>query len=121
MNLLSLTRPSPPVSIDFKTQKKADTGCLSQLKFKSFYQACFGEFVGTYVLVLFAVGFGLHADPADSSAGLTGALVSGLLIATLVWCLAQVSGCNINPAVSLALLVSGDTNIIRYMIDRLDI
>ncbi len=98
-----------------KTQKKADTGCLSQLKFKSFYQACFGEFLGTYVLVLFAVGFGMNADKNDTSAGLTGALVTGLLIATLVWGLAQVSGCNINPAVSLALLVSGDTNIIRVL------
>lgn len=101
------------VSIDFKKDVKQEDGCISQLKHKSFYQACFAEFIGTYILVLFAVGFGLNTDPSDIAANFTGALATGILVATLIWGLAQASGCHINPAVSVAFFVAGDINIIR--------
>jgi glycerol uptake facilitator-like aquaporin len=36
-------------------------------------------------------------------------------VATLVWTLANVSGANLNPAVSIALLVTGETNLVRVL------
>lgn len=101
--------------IDFKKEKESEQGCVSQLKYISFYQACLAEFLAVFLLVLFAVGFGLNASPVDFTNTLTGAVATGFLVSIIVWSLAHVSGAHINPAVSLAFLVSGDTNIIRVL------
>lgn len=99
-----------------KNKKGSDeNGVLSQLKHLSFYQACFAEFLGTYLLVLFAIGFGLNADPKDPTAGLTGALATGFTVATIIWSLAHIGGSHINPAVSFAFLLTGDCNIIKFL------
>lgn len=102
-------------SIDLKKKESKDQGLLGQLRYFSFYQACLAEFIGTFILVFFAIGFGLNSDPCDATGILNGGLVTGLLIGTLIWGLAHVSGCNINPAVSLAFLIRGDTNILRVL------
>ena len=54
------------------------------------------------------------SDPEHAS--LTGSLGSGFLVATLVWTLANVSGANLNPAVSVALLITGETNLVRALL-----
>jgi len=103
-------------SIDMRPKKSKENGCFSQLKCASFYQALIAEFLGTYLLVLFAVGFGLKAEASDVTAPLAGSLASGFMVATLVWGIGHISGANINPAVSLALLVTGESNIIRILL-----
>ena len=64
------------------------------------------EFIGTGVLVLFACGVaGQICD--GSTSGLIGtALAFGLVIVAMAYSIGNVSGCHINPAVSIAMLIS---------------
>ena len=64
------------------------------------------EFIGTAVLVLFACG--VAGQICDGSiSGLIGtALAFGLVIVAMAYSIGNVSGCHINPAVSIAMLIS---------------
>ncbi|MBQ8915495.1 MAG: aquaporin [Clostridia bacterium] len=66
------------------------------------------EFIGTFVLVLFACGTaavsGCSAE--GNAAYLITALAFGLVIVAMAYSIGNVSGCHINPAVSVAMLVS---------------
>ena len=69
------------------------------------------EFIGTFVLVLFgcgtaAVGRAATAPTRDAAYMLT-ALAFGLSIVAMAYSIGRVSGCHVNPAVSIAMLVSG--------------
>ena len=70
------------VTMDFKDEKETEKGCISQLSHISFYQACIAEFLGVFLLVLFAVGFGLNASSTDFTNTLTGAIGTGFLVNT---------------------------------------
>ncbi len=63
-----------------KIKKHKKNGCFTQLMCVSFYQSLVAEFLGTYLLVLFAVGFGLYVDESDVTAALTGSLASGFMV-----------------------------------------
>ena len=69
----------------------------------------FAEFIGTFVLVLFACGtatvVGCTAEP--NAAYLLTALAFGLVIVAMAYSIGNISGCHINPAVSLGVLLSG--------------
>ena len=62
------------------------------------------EFIGTLVLVLF--GCGSAAIAGDTLGTLGIALAFGLSIVAMAYVIGNVSGCHINPAVSLAMLIS---------------
>ena len=64
------------------------------------------EFIGTAVLVLFACG--VAGQICDGSiSGLIGtALAFGLVIVAMAYSIGNISGCHINPAVSIAMLIS---------------
>ena len=69
------------------------------------------EFIGTCVLVVFGCGTAL-AVGCDTPAGyLTTALAFGLVIVAMAFSIGHVSGCHINPAVSLAMLISGKLSV----------
>lgn len=72
------------------------------------------EFIGTFVLVLFACGTaavsGCATDSKNISYFIT-ALAFGLVIVAMAYSIGNVSGCHINPAVSIAMLVSGKLGI----------
>lgn len=62
------------------------------------------EFIGTFVLVLFGCG---SAATAGGELGYLGiAMAFGLSIVALAYAIGPISGCHVNPAVSLAMLVS---------------
>lgn len=71
------------------------------------------EFIGTLVLVLFACGVaGQECTAANGTAGhLITALAFGLVIVAMAYSIGNVSGCHINPAVSIAMLVSGKMSV----------
>ena len=70
---------------------------------------CTAEFIGTFGLVFFACG--TAADVGCSAENGTGylltALAFGLVIVAMAYSIGNISGCHINPAVSIAMLVSG--------------
>ena len=62
------------------------------------------EFIGTFVLVLFGCG---SAATAGGELGYLGiALAFGLSIVAMAYVIGPISGCHINPAVSLAMFMS---------------
>lgn len=74
------------------------------------------EFIGTMVLVIFGCGSAVAANTLVGSLGvnvplayttLPIAFAFGLVIVAMAYSIGNVSGCHINPAVSLAMLISG--------------
>jgi len=65
------------------------------------------EFIGTLVLVLVACGVAAVSGCAFPEAGYVAtALAFGLVIVAMAYSIGNISGCHINPAVSIAMLVS---------------
>lgn len=71
------------------------------------------EFIGTFVLVLFACGTAavVGCTAEANAAYLLTALAFGLVIVAMAYSIGNISGCHINPAVSIAMLVSGKMSI----------
>lgn len=67
------------------------------------------EFIGTAVLVIMGCGTAMlvGCDAASGSGYLLTALAFGLSIVAMAYCVGNVSGCHINPAVSLGVLLNG--------------
>ncbi len=72
------------------------------------------ECIGTFVLVFFACGtaavVGCNGSVPNAAYALT-ALAFGLVIVAMAYSIGNVSGCHINPAVSIAMLVDGRMNV----------
>ena len=75
------------------------------------------EFIGTFVLVFFACGTAVVTKcSVDNLAGyLLTALAFGLVIVAMAYSIGNVSGCHINPAVSIAMLVSGKMSVADFV------
>ena len=75
------------------------------------------EFIGTFVLVLFACGTAVATGCSveNGAAYLMTALAFGLVIVAMAYSIGNVSGCHINPAVSIAMLVSGKLSIVDFI------
>ena len=67
------------------------------------------EFIGTLALVTLGCGTAMlvGCDAASGSGYLLTALAFGLTIVGMAYCVGNVSGCHINPAVSLGVLING--------------
>lgn len=68
---------------------------------KKFY----AEFFGTMFLVLLACGSAVLAGPSIGGLGI--GLCFGLVLICLCYCIGNISGCHVNPAVSFAMLIAG--------------
>ncbi len=71
------------------------------------FKKYFAECIGTCVLVLFGCG---TAVVSGGNIVLT-ALAFGLAIVAMAYAIGDISGCHVNPAVSLAMLISGKLSI----------
>ncbi len=72
----------------------------------------FAELIGTATLVFMGCGTAMlvGCDASMGSGYLLTALAFGLSIVAMAYCIGNISGCHINPAVSLAVLISGGMN-----------
>ena len=77
------------------------------------------EFLGTMILVVVAVGvatesFGFHLFGLSYSAGVAAtALAFGLVLVALVYSIGPISGCHVNPAVTLGFISSGRMKLVE--------
>ena len=77
----------------------------------------FAECIGTFVLVFFACGTAaVTGCTANANAAyLITALAFGLVIVAMAYSIGNVSGCHINPAVSIAMLCSGKMSLSDFI------
>jgi aquaporin Z len=81
-------------------------------------RALFAEFFGTALLVFFGAGtatlsFGFHITGASRSAGVVAtALAFGLVVLVLVYAFGPISGCHINPAITMGFLAARKITIV---------
>ena len=74
------------------------------------------EFIGTLVLVLFGCGTAMIVGPGSSAgAYLATAFAFGLAIVAMAYSIGNISGCHINPAVSLAMLLTGELSLVDFI------
>lgn len=75
------------------------------------------EFIGTAVLVIFGCGTAMlvGCDAANGSGYILTALAFGLVIVGMAYCVGNISGCHINPAVSLGVLISGGMKVVDFI------
>jgi len=81
------------------------------------------ECIGTCVLVVLGCGTAMlvGCDAANGSGYLLTALAFGLTIVGMAYCVGNISGCHINPAVSLGVLMSGGvstSDFIGYVVSQ---
>jgi aquaporin Z len=70
------------------------------------------EFLGTFTLVFIGCGSAVVAFPVAGAYGFNAAMVGvalafGLTVLAMVYAIGPISGCHINPAISIAMLVAG--------------
>ncbi len=75
------------------------------------------EFIGTAVLVIFGCGTAMlvGCDAVNGSGYILTALAFGLVIVGMAYCIGNISGCHINPAVSLGVLISGGMKVVDFI------
>ena len=64
------------------------------------------EFIGTMVLVAIACGVAAVVGCADAAGKVATSLTFGLVIVAMAYSIGNISGCHINPAVSIAMLIN---------------
>lgn len=69
------------------------------------------EFIGTAVLVIMGCGTAMLVGCNTGGGYALTALAFGLVIVGMAYCVGNVSGCHINPAVSLAVFITGGIDI----------
>ncbi len=75
------------------------------------------EFIGTMVLVVLGCGTAMlvGCDAVNGGGYILTALAFGLVIVGMAYCVGNISGCHINPAVSLGVFMSGNMSIFDFI------
>jgi MIP family channel proteins len=81
------------------------------------------EFIGTFALILVGAGAGAYSNAVPGGINLVGvALAHGLTLAGMIYALGHISGIHINPAVTIAMKITGKIGMkdaIGYIIAQL--
>ena len=87
---------------------------LDDVRSPLFWRAVFAELIGTLFLVLVGCGscITIKHEPSVVQIG----ICFGLIVATMVWCTAHVSGGHINPAVTVAMLIARKVSVARAVL-----
>jgi aquaporin Z len=76
----------------------------------------FAELIGTFVLTFVACGAASFTGGYSGYLGAVGiSLVFGLVFMAMTYSIGNVSGCHLNPAVSMAMFASGRMNLLDFM------
>jgi len=67
------------------------------------------EFFGTFVLVFIGVGSAVIADGEIGVLGISFAF--GIAVMTMVYAIGPISGCHINPAITISMFAAGKINL----------
>ena len=80
------------------------------------FKAYVAEFIGTLVLVLFGCGTAVvvNCSTDNIASYLTTAVAFGLVIVAMAYSIGNISGCHINPAVSLAMLIANQISLADF-------
>lgn len=89
---------------------------IEDLTRATFWRACAGEFLGTMILTMFAVGYGLHFPEQNGLSGLQAAIGVGLLLSTVIMLFSTVSGGHVNPVVSIGFAVVREISLVRFLL-----
>lgn len=73
------------------------------------------EFIGTMVLVIVGCGVAVATGCSDNGGIVATALAFGLAIVALAYTIGSISGCHINPAVSLAMLITKKISALDFL------
>lgn len=75
------------------------------------------EFIGTMVLVVLGCGTAMlvGCDAVNGGGYVLTAFAFGLVIVGMAYCVGNISGCHINPAVSLGVLMSGGMSVSDFI------
>ncbi len=75
------------------------------------------EFIGTMVLVILGCGTAMlvGCDAVNGGGYILTAFAFGLTIVGMAYCVGNISGCHINPAVSLGVLMSGGMKVNEFI------
>ena len=81
------------------------------------FKKCIAEFIGTFTLVLVGCGTAMlvGCDSVNGCGYILTAFAFGLVIVGMAYTVGNVSGCHINPAVSLAVLISGRMSVSDFI------
>lgn len=77
-------------------------------------KAYLAEFIGTFVLVFCACGVAAFTGCVDAGGIVATALAFGLVIVAMAYSIGRISGCHINPAVSIAMLVNKKMSVVDF-------
>jgi aquaporin-4 len=94
------------------------SGSVDDLRSPFFWRSLVAEAIGTFVLVLIGCGTCLGGAEWETNepTKVQISLSFGLGVATMVWCLAHISGGHINPAVTVAMLAARRISIVRAIL-----